>query len=292
MEENKNNIIKMECTVISSVVLDSLKNNLNASKNNDFAIYTDTSQTPVAILISLGQGHKKIISTIQKKLDASEFVVAKNNKNEDELYFVFLKKDLVGQSNNDLVRDVLLLPSDKILDFFNILETQRGNTALQLAKLFRGHIIDNKDMNWIQQLAYLYTGKNNENNNINQENNNINLNNNLNNNIPNENNENNINNIKEEEIKNENNNTINTSIDVNGNINQNKENKNININLNGEKTENDIKYNKNNTGNNDDLKNKTAQQQPYYQQVWNKVFGGCCPCGLDSVTEDAEQAIT
>ena len=33
-------------------------------------------------------------------------------------------------------------------------------------------------------------------------------------------------------------------------------------------------------------------QQPYYQQVWNEVFGGCCPCGLDSFTEGAEQAIT
>ena len=65
-----------------------------------------------------------------------------------------------------------------------------------------------------------------------------------------------------------------------------------NISQSQENSLNDEEKEESSTSHNDDLKNKTVQQQPYYQQVWNKIFGGCCPCGLDSVTEDAEQAIT
>ena len=47
-----------------------------------------------------------------------------------------------------------------------------------------------------------------------------------------------------------------------------------------------------NTSYNDDLKDKTVQQQPYYQQVWNKLFGKCCPVSLNSITENAELTMT
>ena len=129
-------------------------------------------------------------------------MVKKNDKNENELYFVFFKKDLAEQSNNNLVKDALLLPSDEILSFFN--KSRRPKTALQLATLFHDCIINNKGMNWQQKIFNLYNGKNNENININQDqkNNNINVNNNLNNNIFEEN----------KEIKNENNNNINSNI--------------------------------------------------------------------------------
>ena len=219
MSENNKNILGV--TEISSVVIDSLKNNPNASKNNDFAISTDTSREPVTILISLGQGRGKILSTIKKKLEAGEFVVQKDKNNDDELYFVFFKKDLQKQPTDNNVKDVLLLPTVEILETLNKKKAER--CALDIANLVHDYIIKNQNMNLQQRLSDLYNGKNNENiNPINEgidgnrnsnqgkENNNTNLNNNLNNSL----------------IKNENNNEIksnNNSID-NNIINENLKN--------------------------------------------------------------------
>lgn len=91
---------------------------------------------------------------------------------------------------------------------------------------------------------------------------------------------------------NEKNKTLKKDIHNNNFKEESKEEKKPENNNKIESDNNSLNKNKNNTSHNDDLKDKTAKQQPYYQQVWNKVFGGCCPCGLDSVTEDAEQAIT
>ena len=398
MEENKNNILKVG--EISSVIFGSLKDNTLVSKNNDFFISTGDQ-----IKISLGW-QRQLLSRIDSKLSAKEFVVKKNNKKENELYFVFFKKDLVEQSNSNLMADVLLLPSDKILDAFS--GKKRIKDAEPLVKKLRDHIIDNKDMDWEQQIKDLYTGKNNENNNIDnieeKENNNFeenkskyedskeeeenndlnngnqsfNNNTNNNNNIPNniitnesidvnnsidnnsinrennnilnenkeiknensdnineiidfnsniinqENNENNINNVKEEkEIKNNNNFEDNKSKDEDSkeeeeNNEHNNENNNIeetenndpnnnipNNNITNQEIKKDNNIPNNTTTNksidfrininqsqenslNDDLKNKTAQQLPYYKVVWNKVFGGCCPCGLDSTKQERE----
>ena len=212
MAENNNNNFKI--AEISDVILGSLKNNyfalnnyvvLKTLKNNDFAIYYDTESN---ITISLGK-QKQLLSTINNKLSEKEFVVKQNDKKENELYFVFFTKDLVGQSNNDFVADVLLLPSDKILEILSY-KNKTQDIPQRLAPLFRDHIINNKGMDCQQKISDLYNGKNNENISID-------LNNNLNNNILNEN----------EENKDENNNNINESLDVNSNINQNKNNNNI-----------------------------------------------------------------
>lgn len=212
MAENNNNNFKI--AEISDVILGSLKNNyfvlknnyvVLKLKNNDFAIYYNTGSN---ITISLGK-QKQLLSTINNKLGAKEFVVKQNDKNENELYFVFFTKDLVGQSNDYFVADVLLLPSDKILEILSY-KNRTQDIPQQLAASIRNHIVANRDMNWQQKIFDLYNGKNNENISID-------LNNNLNNNILNEN----------EENKDENNNNINESLDVNSNINQNKNNNNI-----------------------------------------------------------------
>ena len=206
--------ISLAVAEISDVILGSLKNNyfvlknnyvVLKLKNNDFAIYYDTGSN---ITISLGK-QKQLLSTINNKLSEKEFVVKKNKNNENELYFVFFTKDLVEQSNDDFAADVLLLPSDKILEILSY-KNKTQDIPQQLAPLFRDHIINNKGMDCQQKISDLYNGKNNENISID-------LNNNLNNNILNEN----------EENKDENNNNINESLDVNSNINQNKNNNNI-----------------------------------------------------------------
>lgn len=183
-------------TEISYVSFSNLKKNTFVSINNDFAICDNTQSD---ITISLGW-HNQSLSTIQKKLAAGEFVVKKNNKNEDELYFVFFKKYLAMQPNND-VKDVLLLPSDAILPVLSVSMASRREDILRLAELIGQNIRTNKDMDLQQRLSELYNRKNNENinpinastvfnnninqnkennNSINQENNNINLNNNIN----------------------------------------------------------------------------------------------------------------
>ena len=235
MAENNNNNLKI--AEISDVILGSLKNNyfalnnyvvLKTLKNNDFAIYYDTGSN---ITISLGK-QKQLLSTINNKLSEKEFVVKKNKNNENELYFVFFTKDLVEQSNDDFVADVLLLPSDKILEILSY-KNRTQDIPQQLAASIRNHIVANRDMNWQQKIFDLYNGKNNENNNINESldvNSNINQNKNNNNIINNiinqDNNISNISNVKEEEeekIKNEDNNISNIS-----NVKE-EENKNKNI---------------------------------------------------------------
>lgn len=176
-EKNNDNL---GITEISYVSFSNLKKNTFVSINNDFAILNDPQSD---ITISLGW-HNQSLSTIQKKLAAGEFVVKKNDKNEDELYFVFFKEYLAIQPNND-VKDVLLLPSDAILPVLTISMASRREKILQLAELIGQNIRTNKDMDLQQRLSELYNRKNNENNIINQENNNINLNANLNDNLNN-----------------------------------------------------------------------------------------------------------
>ena len=254
MEENNSEFL--DYADISSVVIESLKDNPNASKNNDFAISTDTSRRPVTIQISLGKGMEKIRSTIEKKLKAGEFVIRKDEDLEDELYFVFFKKDLEKQPTDNNVKDVLFLPTVKILEALN--ESKKEKDAVHIAYLVHDYISNaNKSMawriGWRQKILDLYNGKNNENNNNNEnidlnnneheenkdknsnifsenidsnnnfedsknkENNINNLNNNLNNNIPNEN----------KEIKNENSNIFNENIGFNNLIINNNPNNNI-----------------------------------------------------------------
>ncbi|MBQ7551988.1 MAG: hypothetical protein IJT15_00880 [Rickettsiales bacterium] len=230
MEENKNNILKVG--EISSVIFGSLKDNTLVSKNNDFSISTGDQ-----IKISLGW-QRQLLSRIDSKLSAKEFVVKKNNKNENELYFVFFKKDLVEQSNSNLMADVLLLPSDKILDAFS--GKKRIKDAEPLVEKLRDHIIVNKDMYWEQQIKDLYTGKNNENNNIDnieeKENNNFEENKSKYEDSKEEEENNYLNNGNQSFNNNTNNNNIpnniitNESIDVNNSIDSNiinKENNNI-----------------------------------------------------------------
>ena len=260
MEESNNNIINIEYAEISSFIRESLKDNPNASKNNDFAIRTYPLQKRVAILISLGAGKEKIISTIKKKIGAGEFVVKKDKNNEDELYFVFFKKDLQKQPTDNNVKDVLLLPSNKILYFFNRKNGEK--TALQLAKLFRDHIVANRDMNWQQKIFDLYNGKNNESNIINQDNNE-------------DNNKNSINNVKEEdkEIKKDNNNIeekendiiINESIDLNIIIKKdnNEDNNKSNI--------SNVKEEENKNKNNNSINGNGSQSQENDEELQEKL---------------------
>ena len=257
MEEN--NSKKLYYTEISSVTFSNLKNNTFVSKSNDFAICECTNSN---IKISLGSW-KRSLSTIQKKLKAGEFVVTQNNENKDELYFVFCKKDLAEQPNND-VENVLLLPSDKILVALIRSKPSRREDILQLADSIRQDIKANKNMNLQQKILDLYNGKNNENsnitnenidlnNNISQENNNqlktennkpineneklstnnINSNNNLNHDIPNENkdnteNKNNNEDNKEEKDENEN---SNSNQNKESNEEDNNEHNNLNDNI-------------------------------------------------------------
>ena len=231
MAENNNNNLKI--AEISDVILGSLKNNyfalnnyvvLKTLKNNDFAIYYDTGSN---ITISLGK-QKQLLSTINNKLSEKEFVVKKNKNNENELYFVFFTKDLVEQSNDDFVADVLLLPSDKILEILSY-KNRTQDIPQQLAASIRNHIVANRDMNWQQKIFDLYNGKNNENNNINESldvNSNINQNKNNNNIINNiinqDNNISNISNVKEEENKNKN--IIHTNFDSSSSISRDLKN--------------------------------------------------------------------
>ena len=212
MEENNSEFL--DYADISSVVIESLKDNPNASKNNDFAISTDTSRRPVTIQISLGKGMEKIRSTIEKKLKAGEFVIRKDEDLEDELYFVFFKKDLEKQPTDNNVKDVLFLPTVKILEALN--ESKKEKDAVHIAYLVHDYISNaNKSMawriGWRQKILDLYNGKNNENNNNNE-------------NIdPN----NNINPENNKEDKNANNINKNNDIDFNNLIINNNPNNNI-----------------------------------------------------------------
>ena len=221
---------------------------------------------------------KKIISTARKKeskkKDNNNLIINNNHNDKKESK----KEDNnINQNKENSLNDEKKEENNNEIKSNNSLDKNENNNLIN----------ENFDIN------------NNINNNI-ITNNNLIINNNIQNNNNNEsigfsniinqgNNKSNISNVKkeDEEIKKDNDNTDNINNIINKSIDFNNNN-----NLNGKKTENnDTKYNKSNTSHNDDLKDKTVQQQPYYQQVWNKLFGKCCPVSLNSITENAERTI-
>ena len=214
---------------------------------------------------------KNMKNIINSKLDKNQYYVKGKN-----VYLIYTEKDFDEIEANKM-KEYVKFPL--YLDYYKI--TQHifdDNIDKNIENRINSILNENK----ATKKEYINTNNNNEN--IQIDNKNIFNTNEKNKTLKKDIHNNNFKEESKEEKKPENNNEIKSS---NNSLNKN-ENNNININLNGEKTENNgTKYNKNNTSHNDDLKDKTAQQ-PYYQQVWNKVFGGCCPCGLDSTKKEQE----